>query len=390
MPAATAVLPRRRWLRIRVGHCGRPARGLGTAGVPHEGRLLHASPTRVCYLWVTHGGRCSSWLRRRSCAPDGACDSLAAEPYVEPMTSIPQELRLLIDQRYGVSGEATRVAAGISGSVLWKVSSPQPMLVRVSGHFDLQHMAHVCDGVRRIAPAMEEVVAPLVAGDGEMAFLWDNRPVTVWPFIPGVVLDRSDPEQVRQAARLLAELHQLRPGLEAADEDAIPGADNAVSAAELFPDHELDEWLSRWHGRVASADRLGWRHGDFFERNIMCRDGAVVGLVDWDDISFGPTDVELAWATWEFGKSARGDRLVPQSAALFLDEYRQAGGPMTPLGDLIPLIRERLRRDIAFFRGIAASHGFAIDVGDEDSKIQAFRSLTESHSCRGIDRTGVG
>jgi aminoglycoside phosphotransferase (APT) family kinase protein len=190
------------------------------------------------------------------------------------------------------------------------------------------------------------------------------------------VLDRSSPEQVRQAARMLATLHQVRPGLEAADGDALPGADNAVAAAELFPDHELDEWLNHWQDRIASAACPGWRHGDFFEQNILCRDGAVVGLVDWDDISIGPTDVELAWATWEFGKSARGDRLEPHSAAVFLDEYRRAGGPVTPLGDLVPLIRERLRRDIAFFRRIAASHGFAIDVADEASKIHAFRSLS--------------
>jgi len=41
------------------------------------------------------------------------------------------------------------------------------------------------------------------------------------------------------------------------------------------------------------------------------------------------------------------------------------------------LVRERLRRDIAFFRRIATSHGHVIDRDDEASKFDAFRSLAE-------------
>lgn len=147
---------------------------------------------------------------------------------------MPHELGLLVGERYGLRGKTTRVAAGVSGSTLWRIKSPQPALVRVSEHFTLQHIVGVCDGVSRLARGLREVVAPLVAVDGQMAFLWNNRPVSVWPFLPGQTLDRHDSGQVRRAARLLARLHQVMPEADAAghDED-IPGADNAAAAATL-------------------------------------------------------------------------------------------------------------------------------------------------------------
>ena len=297
-------------------------------------------------------------------------------PYGGSMGSMPHELAVLLSQRYGLRGEATRVAAGVSGSSLWRVESFRPVLVRVSEHFDLKHIVGACDGVSRVARNLPGVVAPLVAVDGQMAFSWNDRPVSVWPFIPGSPLDRRDAGQVGQAAQFLARLHQVIAGADTTDhDDDIPGADNAVAAAALLPDPELEEWLDQWRDRTGNSVGRGWRHGDFFWQNILCHDGAVVGVVDWDDVSVGPTDVELAWAMWEFAKSARGDRLVPCSAAAFLDVYRHAGGRATPLHDLIPLVRERLRRDVAFFRRIATTHGHVIDADDEAAKYDAFTSL---------------
>lgn len=296
------------------------------------------------------------------------------------MEVLPHDLGVLLSEGYGLHGEATRVAAGVSGSTLWRVEAPRLALVRVSEHFDLQHIVQVCDDVSRLAQNLPEVVAPLVAVDGRMAFQWNDRPVSVWPFITGVPLDRYDHGQVGQAARLLARLHQESSAQRSeVHDDGIPGVDNAAAAADLLADTGLDDWLDQCRTRSGDGNGQGWRHGDFFWQNILCHEGAVVGLVDWDDISFGPTDIELAWAMWEFSKSARGDRLIPGTAAAFLAEYRQAGGRTTPLADLVPLVRERLRRDIAFFRRIAASHGYVIDRDDESSKFEAFRSLASEN-----------
>ncbi len=113
-------------------------------------------------------------------------------------------------------------------------------------------------------------------------------------------------------------------------------------------------------------------HGDFFWRNLLCRQGRIVGLIDWDDAWCGRLIIELAWATWEFGKSPEGDALRRDRATEFLTSYREAGGPAQPTTDLIPIIRERLRRDLAFFRRVAAM-GHPIDPVGRAGEVRRLR-----------------
>ncbi|WP_141858501.1 hypothetical protein [Kribbella jejuensis] len=54
------------------------------------------------------------------------------------------------------------------------------------------------------AGKVPEVIAPLVASDGEAAFVWHGRPITVWPFVMGASLDRRNSVELRRAAHLLA------------------------------------------------------------------------------------------------------------------------------------------------------------------------------------------
>jgi aminoglycoside phosphotransferase (APT) family kinase protein len=117
---------------------------------------------------------------------------------------------------------------------------------------------------------------------------------------------------------------------------------------------ELDQWLRSWHDNHAADEQVGWMHRDFFPGNILCRQGEIVGLVDWDEVEWGPLITELAWSVWEFGKSPTGDTLLLDRALEFLGAYRRAGGPIEPSNSLIPLIRDRLRRGVAFWSRVYA------------------------------------
>jgi Ser/Thr protein kinase RdoA (MazF antagonist) len=293
------------------------------------------------------------------------------------MDAIPEGLRQAVDDRYGLRGRARPIAAGMSGSWLWRLESDPPVLVRRSRYCELEDVIRTGGIADRLARTVPEVVAPLKGSDGEPAFLWDGLPVSLWPYIEGEELDRHDPELIKQAAGLLARLHQAEPvSPDDVIDQRIPGEDNVPAAAKLLPDRELDEWLRSWSHPSTATDPIGWMHGDFFWRNVLCRQGRIVGLIDWDDAWCGRLIIELAWATWEFGKSPGGDALRRDRVIEFLTSYREAGGPVQPSADLIPIIRERLRRDLAFFRRVAAM-GHQIDPADERAKFDAFASLAD-------------
>ncbi len=286
------------------------------------------------------------------------------------MEAISEDLLSAVGERYGLSGRATPLAPGVSGSSLWTLDSVPPVVVRVTRYHELAEVRQTCRLAAELSKIVSEAVPPLVGSNGERAFLCDGLPVTVWPFVVGEHLDRDDPAQLRQAGHLLARLHRAATIFPGTGDGYIPGRDNAEAAAQLLPDTDLDEWLRSWHG----AGPAGWMHGDFFWRNILCRHGKIVGLIDWDEAWWGPLVVELAWSVWEFGKSALGDALLPDRATEFLTAYQQSGGPVVPSSVLIPIIRERLRRGIAFFRRIAGK-GFTIDPVDERAQFAAFESL---------------
>ncbi|WP_152363862.1 phosphotransferase enzyme family protein [Microlunatus speluncae] len=289
------------------------------------------------------------------------------------MDALPEGLLRAVADRYGVRGRARSIAAGVSGSSLWRLDSDPPVLLRIARHYGLDHVHRACTAADRLARVLPEVVSPLRDSEQAMAFEWAGRPVTLWPFVDGAELDRRDPDLIKEAARLLARLHRAPVAADVSDPD-IPGEDNAEAAAALLPDSGLDDWFRHWRDAPVADASVGWSHGDFFWRNLLCRDGSIVGLIDWDDVRFGRVIIELAWSTWEFGKSDRGDALRLDRATEFLSAYRQSGGQVDSSADLIPIIRERLRRDIAFFRRIARL-GHRIDPADERAKFDAFESL---------------
>jgi Ser/Thr protein kinase RdoA (MazF antagonist) len=290
------------------------------------------------------------------------------------MGAIPEGLLRAVDDRYGLRGRARPIASGVSGSSLWRLDSDPPVLVRRSHYYELQHVIRTGGIADRLARTVPEAVSPIKGSDGDAAFLWDGLPVSVWPFVDGEELDRHDPEMIKHAGRLLARLHRAESVSPEAIDERIPGEDGAAAAAALLPDPELDEWLRSWSSTPTDAEPVGWMHGDFFWRNILCRHGRIVGLIDWDDAWCGRLIIELAWSMWEFGKSPEGNALRRDRATEFLRSYRQAGGPAYSATDLIPIVRERLRRDIAFFRRVAAM-GHPIDPVDEQAKFDAFASL---------------
>lgn len=297
-------------------------------------------------------------------------------PYV---VDIPDDLAAELRHRYGLSGRTRDVASGLSASTMWRLDSAPPVMVRVSEHWPpLDQVQRSCAVAASFARVMTQVPAPLVGLDGAPAFLWHERPVAVWPFIDGHLLDRDDPAQRRLAARLLADLHRAALNVDGPSPDPTV-ATYATRPPEPTPegvpaDPELDDWLHNWRNRSRIRELHGWMHGDYFHGNIICGGNAVAGLIDWDDAQHGPLITELAAATWEFACTPARDTLAIEDVRDFLTTYARAGGPVRPCQDIIPLIRVRLRGSISFFRRLQA-HGHILDIANERAGIAAFTSL---------------
>lgn len=285
------------------------------------------------------------------------------------MQAIPEELLVEVRDRYGVVADSAEVIGGGTASKLWRLHSDPPVVVRLSQYYPLEDQRWSCRVATAFAGQISEAIAPLNASDGGAVFLWQGQPITVWPHVTGTPLDRQIPAERRQAARLLARLHKSARAFPTLGEGQPPKRDD-TAAQQLLPDRELDEWLLSWQN--GSGEQVGWIHRDFFPGNVLCRDGQVVGLVHWDEVEFGPLVNELATVVWEFAKSPASDALVLAQAREFLAEYERAGGPVRPSNDLIPLIRERLRRDIAFWRRVQAA-----DPAEDRAKVEAFRKLRD-------------
>lgn len=285
------------------------------------------------------------------------------------MQAIPEELLVEIRDRYGAVADSVEVIGGGTASKLWRLHSDPPVVVRLSRYYPLEDQRWSCLVAAEFAREIPETIAPLNASDGEAVFLWQGQPITVWPDVTGTPLDRQNPGERQQAARLLARLHKSARAFPALGQGQPPKRDD-TAAQQLLPDRELDEWLLSWQD--GSDEQVGWIHRDFFPGNVLCRDGQIVGLVDWDEVEWSPLINELATAVWEFAKSDAGDALALAPAQEFLAEYERAGGPVRPSNDLIPLMRERIRRDIAFWRRVQAA-----DAVEDWAKVEAFRKLRD-------------
>ncbi|HVG46318.1 MAG TPA: phosphotransferase [Longimicrobium sp.] len=206
----------------------------------------------------------------------------------------------------------------------------------------------------------------------------DSRPVALFPRVPGRTLDRDDPAERDEAARLLARLHCVLPAWPAARPRPLnprtPALATAREAVVEPADPELDRFLAH---RVADPSvRRVPLHGDFYRGNLLVDGGRLTGLIDWDDSRIGSLESELAWSTWELAQAPPpGDGLDPVRAARFLAVYRERGGPASPdPAVLVPLIRANLRRELREAARMRAA-GAEVDDSYAARALRAFNAL---------------
>ncbi|MCP9489247.1 MAG: phosphotransferase [Solirubrobacteraceae bacterium MAG38_C4-C5] len=168
-------------------------------------------------------------------------------------------------------------------ALVWRVETDQgARIVHIGPAWrSSEELAWTHRVIRHAAAGAPQAIPPLPAPDGATFFRHDGRPVTLFEFIDGDPLDTGDAALVDHSARVLACIHSSLadwPGgpRPPGGPDGPDVWDPADDPCELV-DHELD----RWWAAASSALRTAVVHGDYYPRNLLCREGRLVAVVDW-------------------------------------------------------------------------------------------------------------
>ena len=201
---------------------------------------------------------------------------------------------------------------------------------------------------------LEEVPAPVQTNDGEQLAVENGRVAVLTRFIEGRRPDRSEPEERRAVAELLANVHDVAAGIASPQpRAAVPAyADLDVRKNSLWSWADIEEHLSGREIGLAAVDSAGLHqrlsdeiealpatlaeldalglptmpiHGDFFPGNLLWHDGRIAGLIDWDECAVDWRALEVANAAIEFSRSD-GIHMDAELVRGFLRDYIAAGG----------------------------------------------------------------
>jgi Ser/Thr protein kinase RdoA (MazF antagonist) len=210
------------------------------------------------------------------------------------------------------------------------------------------------------AAQLDEVPNTIPTRDGALFAVEGGRIAVLTPFVEGQTPDRRNPQHRRAAAETLARLHEVGASIEHSaprpdfparrdldwqsnrwwswpdverflDEHHLPGLAD-TDAAGLH--RRLIGEMAVLEGTFDRPSRLGLPsmplHNDFWEGNLVERDGRIVGIVDWDECMVDWRAIEVVDAACSFGRLDNDHELDPASACEFLALYERAGGEILP------------------------------------------------------------
>lgn len=155
------------------------------------------------------------------------------------------------------------------------------------------------------------------------------HPWSVVPWIEGTTAEFTPLGKTDACllARTLRALHQPAP------EDASPNPFRGVDLRERREVVEqrlarmgLDRLEGPWRRALAApiSSAPVWLHGDLHPRNVVVRDGSLIALIDWGDLTGGDVATDLVCGWTLFGERAR--QAFKDAYAPTEDEWARAAG----------------------------------------------------------------
>jgi len=296
---------------------------------------------------------------------------------------LPASARKALEEQFGIAVRAVTGSLVGEESVGWRVETDRGTVAvqRFPAWRSPSDVAWVHERIAEIRAHVPEAVGPMRALDGSTLVPLEDGILSVFPFVVGEPLDPDDEALRIDAARLLSRMHVAGSSIEVPPRPMPPWGrpedERSVPDDPVMVDPELAAWE-----RTLTERRLvrGLIHGDFYPRNVLCRDGRVAGVIDWMETDVAPLVYELGWVLWEFSQNAAGDDLDVERARRFLGAYRAAGGRVPPSEDehLVPAMRRRLRLEVRRSSAEDAAQGEGLTPDAyRDAEIRAFPKLRD-------------
>jgi aminoglycoside phosphotransferase (APT) family kinase protein len=177
------------------------------------------------------------------------------------------------------------------------------------------------------------VPQPVRLGIPSAAFPWH------WSVLPWIEGDPADqrpiaPTEAGRLAEFLRALHQAAPDdAPSSEARGVPLERRAVVVEQRLSRLRgvvpaLDDAVLRiWREALAArpADTRVWLHGDLHAQNVLVRNGAIAGIIDWGDITAGDPATDLAGVWMLLGDAAARKEALSRYAAS-ADEIARAKG----------------------------------------------------------------
>lgn len=248
-----------------------------------------------------------------------------------------------VRERWGVAASAcTRIVMSDRNALAWIATDGGQVLLKWCVEPSrFPRLAVAADVAAWLGDRELPVSVPVPARDGSVQVEVDGVSAGLQRVLVGELLDVDDPAAVRSVGRVLAELHDALVTYPAA---------SAVAAVRPTPAPlvtQVQQWLDGAPAHLPSdglellrallgalpAEPLPVQvvHGDVRSANVLCADGRVVGLVDFEDLRLDHRVVELARAAVLLG--TRFHDWGPVGADVRV-AFRQAYESVSPLSSV--------------------------------------------------------
>jgi aminoglycoside phosphotransferase (APT) family kinase protein len=206
----------------------------------------------------------------------------------------------------------------------WRVDTASPALTVVVRQFPAGDSAGTSEA--RILQVLDGLggLAPVLLGS-DLAAQWSKYPATLISWLDGEAeITPADPDAwATQLGHTLASVH-ASPGDRLS---ALPSVFDKSSGSRVVLDGPVATRIrSDWSQITASPEVL--THHDYWSGNVVWRDGALAGIVDWSGAARGPRGFDVGWCRLDLFLLF-DERL----ADVFLAAYEDATGhPVADIG----------------------------------------------------------